>query len=60
MVRFGSGFGLDLLGASTLSSDLFTFHGLGAQGGSQVAVVYEVGAFKADMFLKLSDRGSVD
>ena len=45
---------LDLSRASTLSSDLFIFPGLGAQGQSQVAEV-----FKAEVFKKLSDHGLV-
>ena len=40
---------LDLSGESTLSSDLFIFPGLGAQGQSQVA----------EVFKKLSDHGLV-
>ena len=40
---------LDLSRASTLSSDLFIFPGLGAQGQSQVA----------EVFKKLSDHGLV-
>ena len=50
---------LDLSRASTLSSDLFIFPGLGAQGEFQVAVVYKVEVFKTDVITKLSGHGLV-
>ena len=59
MVSLGSGFGLDLSMASTLSSDLFIFSGLGAQGESQVAVVFKAEVFKTDVFKKLGSHGLV-
>ena len=47
---------LDLFGGSNLSSDLFIFPGLDAQGVLQVAEVFETLLQVAEVFEKLSDH----